>query len=160
MAGGPLIPGLKEFDGPKRGVPRLVWWLVVLVLLVGLGLGFLGVFAGVGPLRSLGLVTDALTPVAFRPTTDEQVVQVALAVPPEGLCDRAPIDVLAQESVERVVVSASVTSLRNASCTKSMAGEGQVWVDVFLEAPLGSRMVVKASDGRELPRQTSANLGG
>lgn len=160
MAGGPLIPGLKEFDGPKRGVPGIVWLLLAVVVLAGLSVVFVGVFMGTGPLRSLGLVTDQLEPVAYRPTTDGRVIQVAVAVPPAGLCETYPVDVESVESAARVSISASVTSLRNSSCTRTTAGEGEVWVDVFLAAPLDARPLVKASDGRELPRQTAANLGG
>ena len=43
MANGPLIPGLQEFDGPRRRLPRVVWWLIIgvavaiaVILLVGL----------------------------------------------------------------------------------------------------------------------------
>lgn len=160
MAGGPLIPGLKEFDGPKRGVPAIVWILLAVVVLAGLSVAFAGVFMGSGPLRELGLVTDQLEPVAYRPTTDDRVLQVAVAVPPEGLCETSPVDVRAVESAANVSISASITTLRNSSCARTMAGEGEVWVDVFLAAPLDARALVKASDGRELPRQTAANLGG
>ena len=60
MAQGPLIPGLREFDRPRRGWPR---WLtvVVLMLLAAVTLivvaGFVG---GVGPLRVLGQSTVPL----------------------------------------------------------------------------------------------------
>ena len=160
MVKGPLIPGLKEFDGPRRGVPRVLWVLLVLVLLGALLMVFLGVFRGMGPLRGLGLVTDTLQPIAFRPTTDERVIQVAVAVPTEGICEEDPVDVQATEAASQVAVSSSVTSLRNSSCTKVIAPDGEVWVDVVLGAPLQDRVVVKASDGRELPRQSAANLGG
>jgi len=158
MVQGPLIPGLREFDGPKRRMPRIVWVLVVLAVIAALLVLFLGVFRGSGPLRSLGLVTDSLQPVAFRPTVDERVIQVAVAVPTEGLCEAYPVQVAALEDAAAVAVSSSVTSLRNSSCTKVIAPEGEVWVDVVLEAPLQERTVVKASDGRELPRQSAANL--
>lgn len=159
MVKGPLIPGLKEFDGPRRRVPRFVWVLLVLAVLTALLLVFLGVFRGMGPLRGLGLATESLQPLAFRPTTDERVIQVAVAVPTDGLCEADPVDVQVAEDQARVAVSSSVTSLRNSSCTKVIAADGEVWVDVVLGAPLQERPVVKASDGRELPRQSAANLG-
>jgi len=112
MAGGPLIPGLKEFDGPKRGVPGIVWLLLVVVVLAGLSVVFVGVFMGTGPLRSLGLVTDQLEPVAYRPTTDERVIQVAVAVPPAGLCETYPVDVASVESAARVSISANSVASR------------------------------------------------
>jgi len=160
MVQGPLIPGMKEFDGPRRKVPRFVWLLLVLAILTGLLLLFLGVFRGAGPLRSLGLVTESLQPVAFRPTIDERVIQVAIAVPTEGLCEGDPVEVQASESQSQIAVSSSITSLRNSSCNRAIAPDGEVWVDVVLATALQDRKVVKASDGRELPRQTAANLGG
>lgn len=160
MVKGPLIPGLREFDGPRRGVPGLVWALLILVLLALLLIGFLGVFRGMGPLRGLGLATESLQPVAFRPTTDDRVIQVAVAVPTEGLCELDPVDVQATETVNEIAIASSITSLRNSSCAKVVAPDGEVWVDVVLNGPLDGRMVVKASDGRELPRQSAANLGG
>ena len=158
MVQGPLIPGLKEFDGPKRGVPRFVWVLLVLLILAGLLIVFLGVFRGTGPLRGLGLETESLQPVAFRPTTNDRVIQVAVAVPTEGLCEANPVQVQATEGAAEIAVSSSVTSLRNSSCTKVVFPEGEVWVDVPLAAALDGRAVVKASDGREIPRQSAANV--
>ncbi|MFM7145923.1 MAG: hypothetical protein ACKOE2_16375 [Actinomycetales bacterium] len=159
MVRGPLIPGLQEFDGPKRGVPKIVWVALVLVIIAVLLVLFVGVFRGSGPLRSLGLVTDSLQPVAFRPTTDERIIQVAVSVPNDGICEADPVQVQAAEQAASVAVSASVTSLRNSSCTKIIAPDGEVWVDVVLAAGLQDRAVVKASDGRALPRQSAANLG-
>ena len=28
VVNGPLIPGLQEFDGPRKGLPRFVWWVL------------------------------------------------------------------------------------------------------------------------------------
>jgi hypothetical protein len=114
----------------------------------------------VGPLRSLGTVTDGLQTVAFRPTTEDAVVQVAVALPPEGLCNRDPVSVEAIEAPDRVSVSASVTFLRNSPCDRQGGTGDEVWVDVLLDQPLGERLVVRSEDGQELPRQTAANLGG
>ncbi len=51
MTSGPLIPGMNEFDGPRRRVPRIVWWIAaacgVVVLLIGVA-GFGGVLAPCG----------------------------------------------------------------------------------------------------------------
>lgn len=160
MGNGPLIPGLKEFDGPRRGVPRVLWVLLGVVVVAALGIVFIGVFAGAGPMKSLGTVTDDLQTVAFRPTTEDAVVQVAVALPPEGLCSRDPVTVDAIEGPDTVSVSASVTSLRNSPCDKQGGTGDEVWVDVLLDLPLGQRVVVRSQDGQELPRQTAANLGG
>ena len=69
MVNGPLIPGLREFDGPKRQIPPAVWWVVGIIVLAGVGVFVAGVFASAGPLRGLGLVSEGMQPVAFRPTT-------------------------------------------------------------------------------------------
>ena len=60
MTSGPLIPGMNEFDGPRRGVPRIVWWIAAACGVVVLLIGVAGLVGGVGPLRTLGLVTLSL----------------------------------------------------------------------------------------------------
>ncbi len=59
MTSGPLIPGMNEFDGPRRRVPRIVWWIAAACGVVVLLIGVAGFGGGVGPLRTLGLVTGA-----------------------------------------------------------------------------------------------------
>jgi len=81
MPRGPLIPGIEEFDAPKRGVPRFVWILLAGALIGVLFTLALGLLAGAGPLRSLGQVESPLQPVSFRPTTDEMVVSIAVTLP-------------------------------------------------------------------------------
>lgn len=158
MVNGPLIPGLKEFDGPKKGVPRLVWWVIGIVLVVGVVIVLVGMLAGTGPLRSLGLRTEALQAVAYRPTTDDRVVQVAVAVPTEGLCKKDDVVVSAFARGNRIEISATRTSARNSACQPTGIAQDRVWVDVPLDARLGDRQVVREADRAALPRETSTGL--
>ena len=159
MVNGPLIPGLREFDGPKRQIPRVVWWVAILIVLSGVGVVLAGVFASAGPMRGLGLVSEGLQPVAYRPTTSEQVLQVALALPPEGLCRQDTVDVSTVEDASFVRVSATRTSARSGACAATGSSGDRMWVDVQLAGPLGERRVVAANDSEALPRDTSAGLG-
>lgn len=159
MVRGPLIPGIEEFDAPRRPVPRVIWWVLALIVASGALLLLLGVFRGVGPLASLGWVTEDLQPVAYRPTANDQVVQVAIAVPPGGLCRDDQVKISGTEGPDRIEVQASVTRLRNAGCEQEPGAGDRVWVDVSLTAPAGQRIVVRAGDGGELPRETEAGIG-
>jgi hypothetical protein len=159
MANGPLIPGLQEFDGPRRRLPRAVWWIVIgLVVAIGVVL-LVGLFAGTGPARSLGLVTEQLQPVAYRPTTSEQVIQVAVGVPADGLCRSDDVQVRAFARSNRIEVAAERTRSRNSTCQSTGIAQDRVWIDVALDEPLGERQVIRESDRRPLLRETSGSLG-
>ncbi len=159
MVRGPLIPGIEEFDAPRRPVPRIVWWVLFILAATAVGVLLLGVFRGVGPVGALGWVTEDMQPVAYRPTADDRVVQVAIAVPPGGLCRDDEVRISGVEGPDRIEVRASVTRLRNAGCEQEPGAGDRVWVDVDLTAPAGQRVVVRAADGGELPRETEAGLG-
>lgn len=159
MVRGPLIPGIEEFDAPRRPMPRIVWWVLAIIVLSAALLLLLGVFRGVGHFSSLGWVTNDLQPVAYRPTANDQVVQVAIAVPPGGLCRDDQVSIRGTEGPDRIEVQASVTRLRNAGCEQEPGAGDRLWVDVALTAPAGERIVVRANDGGELPRETEAGLG-
>ncbi len=136
-----------------------MWWLLGTVIFVA-GLAFFaGLFVGVGPLKSLGLVTSSMQPVAYRPTTSPVVLQIAIALPPEGLCKKDEIIVRAFERGPRVEVTATLTKSRNSSCEPTGIAGDRVWVDVQLDGALGERTVVRESDRTAIPRETSANLG-
>lgn len=154
MTSGPLIPGMNEFDGPRRGVPRFVWWLLVTTLVVGVLISAAGLVGGVGPLRSLGLVTEELQPVAFRPTTDDRSIQVAVALPPRGLCPDEQIQVVAFERGARVEVEAQVQRSRTSDCPVTGIAGDRTWVDVVLSAPLDERSVIRTLDRQPLPRES------
>jgi len=147
VAQGPLIPGLQEFDRPKRGWPRwltgVVLGLIGLMLLVVLA-GFVG---GVGPLRVLGQVSIPLDTVAYRATADQATIEVAVSAPSEGLCRDDDLTVVAYERGNRVEVEGSATRSRSSSCQAlTMAGDLR-WVPVTLDSALGERTVV-TTDGR------------
>lgn len=157
MVNGPLIPGMREFDTPRRGRPAWLPWLVsvvvVLVVLV-LAAGFVG---GVGPLRSLGMSTSSIDAVEYRPTANDSVIQVAVAMPATGFCRDDSISVTAFERGNRVEVESTVTRPRNSSCPVGSIGGDRRWVDVGLDAPLASRTVIRLPDRAPLPRSTDTS---
>lgn len=157
--GGPLIPGIEEFDRPKRGVPRLVIALIVVVLLGVGGVVAAGFVGGVGPLGSLGIISESLQPVGYRPTTDASSIQVAVAMPPEGMCAGDDIAVTAVETASSVEVSAELTRKRTTTCEKTSVGSTQAWFDIQLDAPFADRAVVRASDSQELPHISEGAIG-
>lgn len=156
MANGPLIPGMREFDRPRKGWPGWIWWLIasvaVLVVLV-LAAGFAG---GVGPLRSLGQSTTELTPVQYRPTATENVIQVAVTMPPSGLCRDDDVSVVAFERGNRIELESSVTRSRRSTCPVTIIGGDLRWVDVVLDQPLGDRTVIRLADRAALPRESAS----
>lgn len=152
MPGGPLIPGIEEFDAPKRGVPRFVWILLAGALIGVLFTLALGLLAGAGPLRSLGQVESPLQPVSFRPTTDEMVVSIAVTLPAKGLCPNDEVQVTAFERGPRIEVEAKVEQSRNVACPETGIAGDSTWVDVILTQPLGDRPVIRLSDRQPLPR--------
>ena len=145
---------MNEFDGPRRRVPRIVLWLLAAVIVLGALVGAAGLVGGVGPLRSLGLVTEDLQPVAYRPTTSEQAIQVAVALPPQGLCPDEQIQVVAFERGARVEIQAQVQRSRTSDCPVTGIAGDQTWVDVALASPLGDRTVIRTGDRQPLPRQS------
>ena len=156
---GPLIPGMREFDRPRKKNPVIIWVVLGLVLLAGIVILGLGVFAAAGPFRQLGLVTEKLEPLAFRPTIIETVVQISVALPAGGLCANDVVDISLAEDAASVYVGASVTTPRNISCPAVGLSADQVWVDVQLIDPLGQRQVVRADDRQVLSRESSTGLG-
>lgn len=151
MVNGPLIPGMREFDTPRRGVPAWVPWLVgVVVVLIALVV-IAGLVGGVGPLRSLGLTTSSLQAVKYRTTGNDAVIQVAVAMPPTGLCRDDTITVTPFERGNRVEVDSTVTRPRQNDCPVASIGGDVTWVDVPLNAPLGQRTVVRLPDRQALP---------
>ena len=156
---GPLIPGMREFDRPRKKNPVFIWVFLGLVILAGIVIVGLGVFAAAGPFRQLGLVTEKLEPLAFRPTVVPSVVQVSVALPAGGLCADDVVDISLVQDATAVYVGASVTTPRNISCTAVGLSADQVWVDVQLLDSLGEREVVRAADGQVLSRESSTGLG-
>ncbi|MFL2925059.1 MAG: hypothetical protein ACJZ6B_02760 [Actinomycetes bacterium] len=110
-------------------------------------------WGGVGPLRSLGLVTNDLQPVAYRTTLDERQIEVAVALPPGGLCPDADIQVTAFERGARVEVEAQVQTSQTSDCPVTGIVGDRVWANVALKTPLGERQVIRAVDREPLPRE-------
>lgn len=148
MPSGPLIPGLREYDAPRRRRSPTFWlWVigsvVVIVALVVLG----GLVAGIGPLRALGTDEAPLTPVSWRATDDPKVIQVAVALPDSGLCTGDEVVVRAIERPTLIEVSAVRASPRgsNACAGIGIAGD-RTWVDLTLDLDMGTRMAVREAD--------------
>lgn len=153
MAGGPLIPGMREFDRPRSGWPAWLTWViasaVAIVVLVVLA-GFAG---GVGPLRALGQSTTPLVAVSYRATSDPAVIQVAVRLPESGLCRDDDISVISFERSNRIEVDAAVTRSRTGTCPVTSIGGDLRWVDVPLGVPLGTRTVIRTSDREPVPME-------
>lgn len=133
----------------------MVWWVAGLVAVIAALIVAAGLFAGAGPLRALGLLTDPLQPVAYRPTATGSVIQVAVSLPTQGLCPGDDVRVTAFERGPRVEVSAEVTRPRNSSCPETGIVGDRVWQDVALQTELGERQVIRLSDRAPLPRERS-----
>lgn len=155
MARGPLIPGLREYDAPRRRRAPAVWvWtlagVAVVVALVVVG----GIVAGIGPLRALGLVETPLSSIAWRETPDPRTVQVAVVLPDTGLCTGDEVFVRAIERSAVVEVDAVRASPRGSEdCTATGIAGDRVWVDVVLADPIAGRTVVRISDRVPLERE-------
>lgn len=145
---------MSEFDGPRRRVPRFVLWILAALVVLGALIGAAGLVGGVGPLRSLGLVTEDLQPVAFRPTASDETIQIAVALPPRGLCPDEQIQVIAFERGVRVEIQAQVQRSRTSDCLVTGIAGDRAWVDVALASPLGDRTVIRVGDRQPLPRES------
>lgn len=153
MPRGPLIPGIEEFDAPRRGVPRFVRILIVVAILAALFTLALGLLAGAGPLRALGQVESDLKPVAYRVTSDDTVIAVAVTLPEGGLCPDDDVTVTGFERGFRVEIKARVVRSRTASCPETGIAGDSTWVDVALTQPLDDRSVIRLSDRQPLTRE-------
>lgn len=160
MVRGPLVPGWNEFDGPRRGVPRVIWWLIGIVVVVGLTLLGVGVFRAAGPFAGLGLQTSSLQPIAYRPTTEDAVLQVALSVPAESLCRDDRVVVSAVPAATTIRISAVVSRVRNEACESDPTITDPLWIDVTIDGPLAGRDVVRDVDGDPLPLQATTGTTG
>ena len=158
MARGPLIPGLREYDAPRRRRSPVFWmWTIgaVVVVLALIVLG--GLVAGIGPLRALGTDEVALTPVGWRVTDDPQVIQVAVALPDSGLCTGDEVVVRAIERPTLIEVSAVRASPRGSDqCAGIGIAGDRTWVDLSLDLPMGTRMAVRETDRVPLEQEPSA----
>lgn len=150
---GPLIPGLTEFDRPRRGWPSWLTWLVFALAALLAVIVLAGFAGGVGPLGLLGRSTTALESVSYRLTGDPSVIQLAVTLPASGLCRDDRIDAVAFERSNRVEVETSVTRPRRSTCPAAAIGGDVRWVDVTLANPLDARTVIRLPDREPLPRE-------
>lgn len=155
MSGGPLLPGIREFDRPRSGWPRWLVWVVVGGLVTIGVIVLAGFVGGVGPLRALGQSTQSLTAVAYRATPAADVIQVAVTLPASGLCRDDTIEAVAFERSNRVEIETTVTRGRRDTCPVTTLGGDVRWVDVPLDAPLASRTVIRTSDREPVPLESS-----
>ncbi len=148
MPNGPLIPGLREYDAPRRRRARGFWLglvgvVAVLAALVVVG----GLVAGIGPLRALGTSEAPLTPVAWRATDQPNVIQVSVGLPDSGLCTGDEVVVRALEHPDIVEISAARTSPRGSEeCAGIGIAGDSTWIDLVLDQPMGARMAIRQDD--------------
>lgn len=153
MPNGPLIPGLREYDAPRRRRARGFWLglvgvIAALTALVVVG----GLVAGIGPLRVLGTSESPLTPVAWRATEQPNVIQVSVTLPDSGLCTGDEVIVRAIEHPDLVEISAARTAPRGSDeCAGIGIAGDATWIDLALDQPMGSRMAVRQDDRVPLP---------
>lgn len=154
----PLIPGLREYDAPRRKRRTSVFWgwllggVAVIVALVVAG----GLVAGIGPLRALGTAETPLDPVAWRATADPQTIQVAVALPESGLCTGDEVLVRVIERPNLIEVSAVRAAPRgSAECAGIGIAGDRTWVDATLDDPMGERTAVRVSDRVPLVNETA-----
>ena len=155
MPAGPLIPGIEEFDAPRRRLPRWIPWGIGLLGALVAYVVVLGFVAGAGPLRGLGLQTEPLQPIAFRPTANPLVMQVAVGMPPEGICRGDAVSARAVEDGALVIVDAQLTRRRNSNCGQAGVGATLAWLDISLDGPIGERSIIRRSDRLPLTQRTA-----
>lgn len=156
MPNGPLIPGMREYDAPRRRRSPVFWMWTLGAVLAAIALVVLGgLVAGIGPLRALGTSETPLDAVAWRATTDPHLIQVAVALPQSGLCTGDEVVVRAIERPTLIEVSAVRAAPRGAGeCAGIGIAGDRTWVDLSLDMPMGTRMAVREGDRLPLPDET------
>lgn len=150
------MPGAREFDAPRRGVRGPLAWVLGVVGAVLVLVAAAGLFAGVGPLRAIGAREESLTPLAWRPTGDPAVIQVAVLVPPSGICSGDDVVPEVIERGARIEVGAVLRSPRGRGCTPVGIAGDRVWIDVPVPPGEGggsSTAIVSAVTKEALPQE-------
>lgn len=148
MPRNPLIPGLREYDAPRRRRAPAFWvWVLAAAIVVSGLVVVVGLVAGIGPLRSLGTSESPLSPISWRPTADPSVIQVSVTLPESGLCtgDEVLVRVIERPSVLEVSALRSASRGSQGCAGIGIAGDS-TWVDVSLDDPMGDRTAVRLSD--------------
>ena len=148
---GPLIPGIEEFDRPRPSPFRWVFWAVGVIVVAAIVIVGLGLFAGIGPLRSLGMTTEELTVVSWRPTDDPDVIQLGVAIPEGGLCPNWTITGSTDDLGNVVEVAAALTKSRSESCEQAVISTDRTYIEAKLENPVDGREVVRVTDKVVVP---------
>ncbi len=133
-------------------------WLVPLLMVavcVGAYIWAAG-YDGHGPLAALGMTKTELQPQAVRLSGtggDPLVILIAVPWTKDGYCT-GQFTVHATETATEVHVG-NVTSreYHRGECAGVGTDNNMAWVDVRLDSPLGSRVVIRDSDGARLPLQ-------
>ncbi len=147
----------REFDVPRRrSLAPLLWVLAILAVVVGLAVAA-GLVGGVGPLRVLGVREQDLAPIAWRATGDPDLVQIAVALPPAGLCSGDEIYATAFARGPRLEIGAVLTQPRNrGTCSGIGIAGDRVWVDLRLDASSRDLAYVSVVDRAPLPEDPPA----
>jgi hypothetical protein len=156
MARGPLIPGMREYDAPRRRRAPTVWvWSIAAVVAVTVLVVVAGIVSGIGPLRALGLQETPLNAVGWRATENPAVIQVAVALPESGLCTGDEVIVRGLERSNVVEVSAVRAAPRGSDgCAGIGIAGDRTWVDLSLGSALGERSVIRSGDRVPLELET------
>jgi hypothetical protein len=154
MPRGPLLWDREEFDVPRQRGPRWLLWLIGAVGVLMAVIVIAGLLGGVGPLRILGLTTQDITVISYRPTVNPNVIQVGVALPPQGLCRGDDIAVTALEQSNRVELRAQAARSRLSNCERTGVAGSRAWVDVSLRFPLAERAVIRMPDRLPLSRES------
>jgi len=154
MPQGPLLWDREEFDVPRRRGPRWLPWMLAAGGVIAAVIVIAGLLGGVGPLRILGLTTQDVTAISYRPTVNPNVIQVGVALPPQGLCRGDDIAVTALEQSNRIEVRAQATRARLSNCERTGVAGSRAWVDVALRFPLAERAVIRMPDRLPLSRES------
>lgn len=150
--GGPLIPGLTEFDRPKGKRPAWIGWLIAIVLIIVALVVVAGFVGGVGPLKVLGTTTISAQPMSYRGAAGDSTIEISVAMPESGLCREDEIGITAFERSNRIEVEAVISRSRSGQCTVTTMGGDLRWTEVALTQPLGERTVIRVPDREPLPR--------
>ena len=149
MPSGPLIPGMNEFDRPKKGMPRWVGPFIALSIIAFGLLTIWGFVAGGGPFSQLGQIEEQLQPTGFRPTVEPDVIQIEVQLPKTGACEANIFNIEANETPENIDVAVQLIRPRNNDCPNDQL-TGEIWLDLTLIEPVNNRTITRSIDGQEL----------